>query len=200
MSGIIGATTLPLPNTPTTLAASAVSGSKIGLSWTETLPPQGLPIGGYQIYCGLTPSSLSKVGTSGSLSYIYAGLTASTTYYCAVQATDTSGNVSPMSAAVSAATDGLPNPPTSVAATANSSSKVTVTWTETVLPGGLPIAGYQIFRGTSPSNLTQVATRATATYVDTTVSPLATYYYAIAAQDSGNDVSPMSVSATVTVP
>ena len=111
MSAIVSAITLPLPNMPTNLTASAISGSKVGLSWRETVPPQGLAISGYQIYCGVAPGSLSKVGSSASLSYTYANLTASTTYYRAVQATDTGGNISPMSAAVSAATDGLPNAP-----------------------------------------------------------------------------------------
>ena len=73
-----------------------------------------------------------------------------------------------MSALVSVTTIGLPNAPISVVATANSSSKITVTWTETVLPGELPIASYQIYRGTSPDNLVQVAQRTTASYIDNT--------------------------------
>ena len=45
-----------------------------------------------------------------------------------------------------------------------------------------------------------VATRTAALYVDTTVSPLATYYYAIQATDTSNEVSPMSANAEVVVP
>jgi chitinase len=200
MSGKVSATTLPSPNTPASLAASATSAAKISLTWTDTVPPQGLPIGSYQVYCGLAPGSLTKVATVLNAPYNYSGLTAGTTYYCAVLAADTGGDLSAMSAPVSASTYALPVAPTSVVATANSTTKVTVTWTETVPSNGLPIGSYQIYRGSSPSSLSLVATRATASYTDTTVSPLATYYYAILATDTSNEASPMSANTEVVVP
>ena len=100
----------------------------------------------------------------------------------------------------SATTVALPNAPSSVVATGNSSSKVTVTWNQTVVTGGLPIASYQISRGTSQGNLVNVAARTSASYTDNTVVHLATYYYAIQATDTGGDVSPMSPTAQVVVP
>ena len=169
MSAGAWATTLPSPNTPTSLAATATSGTKISLTWTETVPPKGLPIWNYQVSCGLAPGSLGKVATVQNTSYNYTGLTAGTIYYCAVLAADTGGDLSAMAAPVPAITDALPAAPTNVTATANSSTKVTVTWTA-------------------------------ALYVDTTVSPLATYYYAIQATDTSNEVSPMSADAEVVVP
>lgn len=104
-----------------------------------------------------------------------------------------------MSGIVAATTTAMPNAPTSVTATENNSSKVTVTWSENVGPRGLPTLGYQIYRGTSPNNLIQVASRSTTTYIDTTVSPQVTYYYAVVAQDSGNDLSVMSSNAPIAV-
>jgi len=160
----------------------------------------GLPIGSYQVFCGLAPGSLSKVATVLSSPYNYSGLTAGTTYYCAVLAADTGGDQSAMSAPVSGITDALPAAPTNVTATANSSTKVTVTWTENVPPSGLPIRSYQIYRGSLPSNMSLVATRGTTSYTDTTVSALATYYYAIQATDTSSEVSPMSANAEVVVP
>jgi len=200
MSSVISGTTLPMPNAPTNLAASATSGTKLSLSWSETVPPQGLPISSYQVYCGLTSSNLSKIATTSNASYTYGGLTAGNTYYCAVLASDTGGDLSVLSTPVAGTTDALPNAPTNVVAAVNTSTRLTVTWSETVAPGGLSIGEYQIFRGTSPGNLTQVATRATASYVDTTVSAAQTYYYAIEAQDTGNDVSAMSVTSAGIVP
>jgi fibronectin type 3 domain-containing protein len=200
MSAAASATTLPSPNTPTNLAAAATSATRISLTWTETVPPAGLPIGSYQVYCGLAPGSLSKIATVLNSPYNYPGLTAGTTYYCAVLAADTGGDLSAMSAPVSAITDALPGAPTNVTATANSSTRVTVTWTETIVTGGLPIQSYQIYRGSLPGNMSLVATRATATYTDTTVSPLATYYYAVQATDTSNEASPMSANAEVVVP
>jgi fibronectin type 3 domain-containing protein len=200
MSAEISITSLPSPNTPANLAAAASSATKISLTWTETVPPKGLPIGNYQIYCGPAPGSLIKIATMANTSYNYTGLTARTTYYCAVLAADTGGDLSVMSEPVTAITDALPNAPTSVVATANSSSKVTVTWTENVPTGGLPIKSYQIYRGTSPGNLSLVATRTILSYTDTTVAASTTYYYAILATDTSNEASPMSVNAEAVVP
>jgi fibronectin type 3 domain-containing protein len=200
MSAIASASTLPLPNTPTNLAAAPTSGTRISLSWTDSVPPNGLPIGSYQVYCGQAPGGLTKVAATLNSSYTYNNLAAGTTYYCAVLAADTAGDLSAMSAPVSAVTYATPNAPTAVVATANSSTKVTVNWTETVVANGLPIASYQIYRGISPNNLSQVAVRATASYVDYSVSPLATYYYAVQATDTGNDASPISANTQVAVP
>jgi hypothetical protein len=94
----------------------------------------------------------------------------------------------------------MPNAPTNVLATANSATKVTVTWTETLPPNGLQISNYNILRGLSPTTLTKVATRTTSPYTDATVVANTTYYYAIQANDSGRDVSPNSVVVSVTTP
>ena len=77
-------------------------------------------------------------------------------YYYAVQATDTGGDVSPLSATMSATTLALPSAPTNVAATAPSKSQVAVTWT--AAPSGMPLASYTVLRGTTASNLTSLKT------------------------------------------
>jgi hypothetical protein len=94
----------------------------------------------------------------------------------------------------------MPAAPVDVVATANSGSRVTVTWSENIPPRGLPIKTYTIFRGMSPTVLTQLAIRPTASLIDTTVSPNVTYYYAVEATDTGRDISPMSATAVVTTP
>ncbi len=200
MSAIVSATTAPLPNPPQSLAGVAVSASKISVTWAETVPTGGLPIANYKIWCGTSPTNLSQVATALNTSYTYTGLVPSTTYFCAVEAVDTGNDVSAMSATVSTTTAAMPNPPANVVATANSSTKVTVTWTETIPRGGLPISNYKVFRGTSPTNLSQLGTRTTASYTDTAVSPSTTYYYAVEASDTGGDVSAMSAVAPVSTP
>jgi fibronectin type 3 domain-containing protein len=154
----------------------------------------------YQVYCGLAPGSLTRVAVVTSGSYTYNGLTAGTTYYCGVLASDTAGDLSPTSAPASATTAAAPATPTSVIATANSSTNVTVTWTENLATGGLPISGYQIYRGTSATNLTKVASRTATSYVDTTVTAQTTYYYAVQATDTAGDVSAMSATTQVVIP
>jgi fibronectin type 3 domain-containing protein len=95
----------------------------------------------------------------------------------------------------------MPNAPTNVSAT-GSATKVVVTWSETVPPGGLPISSYKIYRSTSLPVTTAdfVATRTTASYTDTTVVGSTTYYYAISAIDSGQDASTLSAPGSVTTP
>ena len=78
------------------------------------------------------------------------------------------------------------------------SETVSVTWSAST--GGMPIAAYYIYRGNSPSNLAQVATRTATSYTDTTVTPATRYYYAVQAVDTGGDLSPMSATVRVSTP
>src|ERR1039458_2447713 len=91
----------------------------------------------------------------------------------------------------------LPAAPANVVATVDSSTQVTVTWSENIPTNGLPIKYYFLDRGTSPSGLTKLATRAASPFVDTGDSPNPTYYYEIEAIDTSYDVSPMSATAQV---
>jgi chitodextrinase len=62
----------------------------------------------------------------------------------------------------------------------------------------MPIAAYYIFRGTSPSNLTQVATRTATVFTDYPLTPGTTYYYAVEEAAKGGNVSPMSAVVPAT--
>jgi fibronectin type 3 domain-containing protein len=195
-------TTLPLPAAPSNVAAAATSTSKVTVTWIETIPTGGLPIEEYTVYRGASPTTITtKLGTATKLTYTDTTAAAATTYYYGVEATDTSQDVSPMSAAAEATTPPVPAAPINVAAKATAAKKVTVTWTETVPTGGLPIKDYTIYRGASPITLTTKLGSATGlTYTDTTASPGTTYYYGVEATDSGMDVSPMSAAAEATTP
>ncbi len=200
-SAQVSATTLPMPPAPTSLAATTPAATQIALTWQWAPLPSGLPAARYLIYCGTSPNSLTQVGTatSGS-SFTYRSASASVKYYCDVVAVDTGNDDSPASSEIVITTPPMPNAPANVVATASSSTKVTLTWTETLPTNGLPIQNYTIFRGTSPTGLAQVAIRTASPYTDTTVSGSTTYYYAIEASDTGRDVSPISTTASVTTP
>ncbi|MFN7997841.1 MAG: fibronectin type III domain-containing protein [Bryobacteraceae bacterium] len=200
MSATASATTPPMPNPPVNVTGVPNSASKITLTWTETLPQGGLAVSNYKVSCGTSAGSLAVVATVTSATYSYTGRAPATTYYCGVQAVDKGSDVSPMSAVVSTTTYPLPNTPTNVTATASSSTSVAVTWADTAPTGYLPIANYKVFRGSSPTSLSQVATRTTPSYTDTTVTAGTTYYYAVEAVDTGGDVSAMSTAALVTTP
>ena len=183
-----------------------------------------------QMDATIAHGQLTKLATVKTTTYKAVSFNASTTYYFEIVAVDTSFNDSAPSGQISATTVPLPPAPTNlmattvyensqpssqitvttppmsaapvnVVATANSSTRVTVTWTETIPPDGLPIQNYTIFRGTSPSALSQLTIRAASPLIDTSVSSATTYYYAIEATDTGRDVSPKSSpAAEVTTP
>jgi fibronectin type 3 domain-containing protein len=157
----------------------------------------GLAIARYLVYCGTSPSNLSQVGTATTgPSYTYRSALANTKYYCDVVAVDSANDDSTPSAQIVVTTPPMPNAPTNVVAAA-SGAKVIVTWNENVPQTGLQVLNYTIFRGTSKTNMPQVATRTTASYTDLSVTNGQTYYYAIEATDTGHDVSPMSATAQV---
>jgi fibronectin type 3 domain-containing protein len=140
------------------------------------------------------------VATTGATSYTAGSLTPGTTYYFAVEEFDKVGNVSSMSAVVSATTLALPSPPASVTATATSKVEINLTWT--AAHSGMPLASYRVFQGSSPSNLSQlIIVGATTTSMNVyPVTPGTTYYYGIESTDTLGNISPMSVVAQVTTP
>jgi chitodextrinase len=196
MSAIISVSTLALPSAPAKLVATAASTVGVGLTWAAG--PSGMPLTGYYVFQGTKPSNLTQVATTGATSYTNGSLTPGATYYYAVQEFDKAGNVSPMSAIVSATTLALPSPPKQVVATAVSTAEISLSWTTG--PSGLPIGAYHIFRGTKPSNLTQLTTIPATTFPDYQVTPATTYYYAVEEIDQNGNVSPMSAVVSATTP
>ncbi len=86
-----------VPTAPTGLTATASSSSAIGLSWTAVTPPANCSISSYSVYGstsnGFTPSSSNLISNAiTGTSYSNTGLSASTTYYYVVEATDAEGN------------------------------------------------------------------------------------------------------------
>jgi fibronectin type 3 domain-containing protein len=201
MSATVNVTTLLLPAAPVNVGATASSSTQVTVTWSENIPPHGLPIQNYTIFRGTSPTGLTKLTTRTASPFIDTGASPNTTYYYAIEATDTGQVVSPMSAPPAQVTTlPLPAAPVNVVATVDSSTQVTVTWSENIPTNGLPIKYYYIFRGTSPTGLTKLATRTASPFVDTGDSPNTTYYYAIEAIDTSYGVSPMSATAQATTP
>jgi len=196
MSNIITVTTLQPPTAPTNVMATPTAATKVSLTWSPS--SGGMPIANYRVYRGTSASNLPQVATRNGTSFTDTGLTPSTTYYYAVRALDTGQNQSPLSNTVAVTTPAMPSAPVNVVASAPNAKQVSVTWS----PGAsaLTITRYNVFRGTSPTGLTQVATRTGNSYTDASVTPGTTYYYAIQEVDSGGDVSPKSAIANATVP
>jgi fibronectin type 3 domain-containing protein len=196
MSTIVSGTTLTLPTAPTNLAGAPASTKQIDLTWSPG--PRGMPIKYYQVLRGTSRSSLSQVGATAQASYTDYGLSPSTKYYYAVQEVDTAGNVSPMSGKVAVTTMALPSAPTNLVATPASSKEIGLTWSPG--PSGMPIAYYHVFRGSSASSLSQVASTANPSYTDYGLTPATTYYYAVQEVDTGGNLSPPSAVVAATTP
>ena len=120
------------PTAPPSVVATAVSCQQIGLTWSPSTDP--IAVAYYHVCRGTSAGNLAQVRITYGTPTAYTNypLTPATKYYFGVEAVDTDGNVSPMSTVVSAGTLALPSP---------------------------PVGGYNIFRGTAPSSLTQLAAR-----------------------------------------
>ncbi|MEK7384492.1 MAG: LamG-like jellyroll fold domain-containing protein, partial [Elusimicrobiota bacterium] len=175
------------PSVPTGLSASAVSASQINLSWTASTDNVG--VAGYRIFRGGT-----QIATTASTSYSNSGLSASTAYSYTVAAYDAAGNVSAQSVAVSARTPAgsdttAPGVPTGLTATAVSASRIDLRWNAST--DNVGVAGYRIFRGTSPLS----ATTATA-FSHTGLTASTTYTYTVSAYDAAGNSSAKSAAAS----
>jgi endoglucanase len=83
-----------------------------------------------------------------------------------------------------------PSTPAGLAATATTSSSVSLSWTASTDDVG--VTGYDVFRGG-----TLVGTTAGPTYTDTGLSPSTAYTYTVKAYDAAGNLSPASAALTV---
>ena len=117
-----------LPTAPSGLTATAASSSQINLSWTDTAGDET----GFQIdqatnstfTTGLTTVSVG----AGVTTYGATGLSAGTTYYYRVRATNAVGNSANTSTASATTQSALPTAPSGLTATAVSPSQIDLSW------------------------------------------------------------------------
>jgi YD repeat-containing protein len=184
------------PAAPSNLTATADSTSQITLRWTDNSNNET----GFKVERstdgGATFSLLATVGAEVA-SYPNSGLTANTTYFYRVKATNGVGDSSP-SNTVSATTQGLaPTVPGSLAATAFSFSRIDLTWTSSSNH-----TGYVLERSlTSGTGFAQIASPSASatTFSDTGVQPSTRYFYRIKAT-SGVQESGYSIEASALTP
>ncbi|HUE01370.1 MAG TPA: fibronectin type III domain-containing protein [Bryobacteraceae bacterium] len=184
------------PSTPTNVTATASSCQIVNLSWSASTDDVG--IDGYFVFWGPSRATLTQLVRTPATVTAYTSypLNCGTKYYYGVEAIDTAGNISVMSTLISISTPNPPSPPKGLAATAVSVTKTVLTWSAAA-SGGLPVQYYHVFRGRSPSNLTQIAILAPTSYKDTSVNAATKYYYAVEAADTGSDLSAMSAIVSV---
>ena len=176
------------PQPPSNLVASAISGTRIDLTWTAGSDNVGVT--NYEIFRGA--SLLTTVGNVTSFSDTNA--INGTSYSYKVRAMDAAAHRSTFSNTASATTPDTqdPLPPSNLVATVITATRVDLSWTAG--SDNVGVTNYEIFRG--GSLLTTVGN--VTSYSDTTVLAGATYSYQVRAMDAAGHRSTLSNTATVT--
>ncbi|MGH8322945.1 MAG: chitobiase/beta-hexosaminidase C-terminal domain-containing protein, partial [Steroidobacteraceae bacterium] len=165
----------PTPSAPATLAAAAVSGSEIDLSWgaaTET----GGTISQYLIErcSGAGCSNFAQVATSTTTGFNDTGLAAATSYTYRVRAADTSGSMGPYSNTAAAATvaANAPTAPSNLTLATLGDSEIDLSWgAATATVGSISQYRIESCQGLGCSNFMQIGTSTTTTFNNTGLTP-----------------------------
>ena len=181
------------PSTPTALAATAVSPSRVSLRWSASTDNVGVT--GYRVYRnGVLLASPGNVTT-----YQDNSVGASTSYSYTAQALDGAGNASGQSTALILTTPASPDvtppsAPTALRATAVSALQVNLSWSAST--DNVAVTGYRVFQNGIPL----VTLGNVTTYQDTSVFAAATFVYTVRALDAAGNASALSTAATATTP
>src|SRR2546422_394115 len=151
---------------------------------------------------GSTWATLVANTGSASTTYSDTRLTHTTTYTYRVSAINSIGTSSP-STTVSATTPiATPTPPTGLAASASSSSQISLGWTAPADNGGSAITGYKIDRstdgGSTWSTIVSNSGSTATTYSDTGLTPATTYAYRVSAINAIGTSSPSNTIPATT--
>jgi fibronectin type 3 domain-containing protein len=185
-SNVTSARTLTPPDAPANLTASGQSSTQINLSWADVTDETS-----YKVQRSANGTTgWSQVGTTAAnvTAFSNTGLSANTTYWYRVVASNASGD-SAASTSASATTLGdtiAPTIPTNLKAT-NGKGKITLTWSASTDTGGSGLNGYKVFRSTTSTGVfTQVGAPTTNSFVNTAPKGSTFWYYVVAVDKAGN--------------
>ncbi|MDQ3685769.1 MAG: fibronectin type III domain-containing protein [Acidobacteriota bacterium] len=175
------------PAAPTSLAATTVSTSQINLSWTDNATNES----GYRVERSTDGSNFTQIATTSAnaVTYSATSLSASTTYYFRVRATNAGGDsaYSNTASATTQASPTTPAAPSNMTATAVSQTQINLTWADNATNEN----GFEIERctGAGCTNFAQTATVGAnvRTFSNTGLTRNKTYRYRVRAYNtSGN--------------
>jgi hypothetical protein len=177
---------------PTSLSATAASSSQINLSWTDNATNAT----GYSVERSMDGATWGQVASLGATNTAYSdtGLTSGSSYYYRVRAFDgtIASSYSNQASATTLTTQALPAAPSNLVATAVSSTKIHLTWTDNASNE----TGYAVERAVYNKNGTlsswaQIATvgassgtGGTVSFDDTTVTNRKSYSYRVRAYNA----------------
>ena len=183
------------PSTPAGLVATAVSPSRIDLSWSPST--DNVAVTDYRVF----RNGALLASSGGALTYQDSSLTPATSFEYTVQALDAAGNASAQSPQASATTPAAPatldtippSTPTNLAGTAVSATQIKLSWSPST--DNDVVAGYHLYR-----NGVVAVTLASNTYQDSGLSPATAYTYRVDAVDATGNASGLSAALTVSTP
>jgi fibronectin type 3 domain-containing protein len=177
--------TPPQIDPPMTVTATAVSSSRIEVSWSTA--PNAVK---YYVFQAQGAGPFSYVGTMLGTDYSATGLAASTTYSYVIQAVDAldvaSADSAPPATATTFGTGSQAGVPTGVTATAISSSRINVSWTASANS-----VKYYVFRALGSGTMAYIGTAFSTSFLDTGLAASTTYSYEVQGVDS-NDIASAS--------
>src|SRR6266513_189705 len=174
---------------PTELTATAVSATRINLSWSAATDNVGV------VRYGVYRDGVRIARVSGT-TYASGQLSPATTYSYTVAAYDAARNPSAQSGAVSATTKAdtqAPSTPANLAATVVSASQIDLTWSAAT--DNVAVTGYRVYRDGA-----RVASPVGASVSITGLSAGVQYSLTVAAFDAAGNVSAPSAPLSVTTP
>lgn len=177
------------PTAPGNLQGSAVSQSRISLSWTAASDPQ-TGIAGYVVY-----RDGSEIDRTSATGYEDGGLEADQVYSYQVAAVNGQGDEGSPAGPIQVRTPSNPppDPPTGLDAVAVDDSTVDLTWDQH--PDEADLDGYRVYR-----NGSLLTGTTTSQYRDEGLDPFTTYTYTVTAVSEDGDESAASDPASVTTP
>lgn len=177
------------PTAPSNVQATPVSQSQINLTWTVSA--DNVSVNRY-----IVRRNGVEVGSSFTPSFSDTGLSPGTTYSYRIVAVDGASNVSTESTPAASATTLAPDTapptvPTSLTATAQSSTSILLTWEPST--DNIGVTGYRVYRGGVLAGSTTVTN-----FTSTGLNSETEYTYTVSAVDGGGNESAQSGAASAT--
>src|SRR2546422_606574 len=194
-SATSAAVSVTVDNTPpviSSVSAFNIASSQATITWaTNKASDSQVDYGPTMAYGSSTPLNSSLL-TAHAVTLT--GLLATTTYHYRVKSRDAAGNLATSAdftlTTLIAVPDTIPpSVPTSLSASAVSSSQINLSWTAST--DNVGVAGYTTSRGGS-----QIATTPSTSYSETGLSPSIAYVYQVSAFDAAGNVSAQSAPAS----
>ncbi len=190
------------PSPPSSLTASPLSESQVGLSWMPSTDDVGVTSYLVERCQGEGCVTFAQVGSAATPTFGDSGLAANTPYRYRVRATDAAGNLSGYSNMANVTTlapdTEPPSAPGVLEGVAVSGTEIDLSWGPAT--DNVGVSGYRVERcqGAGCSGFVKLGVVAGTTYSDTALAPNTLYRYIVRASDLAGNLGPYSNVVTIT--